>query len=203
MTSSSPFAADGASRFAGDGASRFAPEALRLFDEAARERLILLLNHVLGAEPVAMQRLKPHAGRRLRVTAQGWPRLLATVLPAPAPLVVTVTPAGLLELGLSVGTQADAGMGTNIPEVDLDVRVDTTDPMGLVARVLAGGSPSLQVSGDAALASDVNWLADHLRWDVAADLQRLIGPVPTQKLQMWAQAVATALRQAGSRMGGG
>jgi ubiquinone biosynthesis protein UbiJ len=58
---------------------------------------------------------------------------------------------------------------------DLDVTVDTHDPLGLVTRVLGGGQPTLQLSGDAGLAADVNWLAENLRWDVAADIERLFG----------------------------
>ena len=41
------------------------PALYEMLAPAAIERLTLLINHVLGREPVAMERLKPHAGRVL------------------------------------------------------------------------------------------------------------------------------------------
>jgi ubiquinone biosynthesis protein UbiJ len=74
--------------------------------------------------------------------------------------------------------------------------------LGLATRVLSGGTPQLQLAGDAQFAADVNWLADNLRWDVAADLERLFGPVPAEQLRTWGQALARALREAVLRWGG-
>jgi ubiquinone biosynthesis protein UbiJ len=52
-------------------------EALHaLLAPALMERLVLLTNHVLSAEPVAVERLRPHAGRVLRIELDGWPRAL-------------------------------------------------------------------------------------------------------------------------------
>jgi len=42
---------------------------------AALQRATLLVNHVLSAEPAAMQRLVPHSGKRLRVELTQWPAL--------------------------------------------------------------------------------------------------------------------------------
>ena len=47
-----------------------------------------------------------------------------------------------------------------------------------MARALGGTPPPVQIDGDAQLAGDVNWLLLNLRWDVAADLERLFGPTP-------------------------
>jgi len=170
------------------------PSLYLLLEQEGRERLILLVNHVLASEPVAQQRLRPHAGRVLRVSPQGWPRLLSLMLPPPAPLAVRVSPAGLLELC----TTLEDGMDAAVPE--LDVIVDTHDPLGLLARVLAGGTPQLQLSGDAQFAADVNWLAENLRWDVAADVERLFGPVSAERLSSWGLALARALREAVARL---
>lgn len=166
----------------------------QLLEQEGRERMILVVNHVLSSEPVALQRLRPHAGARLRVVPDGWPRLLSMVLPPPAPLEVTVTPAGLLELCPMLEPGDDAAT----PQ--LEVVVDSHDPLGLVSRVLAGGTPSLQLAGDAQLAADVNWLAENLRWDVAADIERLFGPVPAERLRTWGLATARALREAVARL---
>ena len=71
------------------------PALHEMLAPAAIERLTLLINHVLGREPVAMERLKPHAGRVLLLQAEGWPAFLP---PWPV-LAFRVTPAGLLECG--------------------------------------------------------------------------------------------------------
>jgi ubiquinone biosynthesis protein UbiJ len=38
------------------------------------------------------------------------------------------------------------------------------------------------VEGDARLAADANWLLEHLRWDLADDVHRLLGPGSAQVL---------------------
>ena len=59
---------------------------------------------------------------------------------------------------------------------DLAVQVDASNPALLLARMVGGEAPAVQIDGDAQLAGDVNWLLLNLRWDVAADLERL-GPI--------------------------
>lgn len=148
---------------------------------AAIERLTLLINHVLGREPVAMERLRPHAGRMLALHAEGWPALLP---PWPA-LAFRVTPAGMLEW---CGLQSDA-------QPDLQVRVDASNPAMMVVGALTGQPPTVHVQGDARLAGDVNWLLENLRWDLADDLQRLLGPGPAQVLAQAGPAIRSALAQ--------
>lgn len=148
---------------------------------AAIERLTLLINHVLGREPVAMERLRPHAGRVLVLQAEGWPALLP---PWPV-LAFRVTPAGLVEW---CGMHADG-----LP--DLQVRVDASNPAMLVMGALTGQPPTVHVQGDARLAGDVNWLLENLRWDLADDLQRLFGPGPAQVLAQAGPAIRSALSQ--------
>ncbi len=146
------------------------------------ERLTLVVNHVLGGEVAATDRLRPHAGRRIELQFTAWPSLL----PAPPALVWRVTPAGLLEWQ---GMQPEPG-------ADLQVRLDASNPAALAARLLAGEPPSLQIDGDAQLAGDINWLSQNLRWDVAADLERLFGPAVAQQIHRAGQALAGALRAA-------
>jgi ubiquinone biosynthesis protein UbiJ len=45
-----------------------------------------------------------------------------------------------------------------------------------------------------ALASELNWLAEHLRWDIEEDLARLIGDAPAHGLAQAARRLAAALR---------
>jgi ubiquinone biosynthesis protein UbiJ len=153
-----------------------------LLAPAVMERLTLVVNHVLAGEPVATERLKPHAGRALELAASGWPSLL----PALPPCVFRVTPAGLLEWG---GLEPQAG-------ADLTVRIDASNPALLMVRVVAGEMPQVAIDGDAQLAGDVNWLLQNLRWDVAADLERFFGPTVAHQLHRLGSAMAAAIRAA-------
>ena len=49
------------------------------FERAAMERITLLLNHVLAAEPVATARLAVHAGAVVQIEFAGWSSLLPIV----------------------------------------------------------------------------------------------------------------------------
>ncbi|MDP1899105.1 MAG: hypothetical protein Q8K96_01455 [Rubrivivax sp.] len=153
-----------------------------LLAPAVAQRLTLVINHVLASETVATDRLRPHAGRSLALALEGWPRLL----PAPPELRWRITPAGLLEW---CGQEPPDG-------ADLGVRIDASNPALLVARTLAGDAPAVQIEGDAQLAGDVNWLLHNLRWDVAADLERLFGPVVAHQFHRLGSALARALRGA-------
>jgi ubiquinone biosynthesis accessory factor UbiJ len=150
------------------------------------ERLVLATNHVLQSEPVAMERLKPHAARWIQVHLRQWPSLL----PQPPALAFRITPAGLIEWGGPTSPEAPA---------DLQVHVDAGNPALLLARVLAGETPSLEVQGDAALATDVNWLIANLRWDVEADLERVVGASMAHQLARLGGALARGLRAAAQR----
>ena len=153
-----------------------------LLAPALAERLTLVINHVLSGEPAATERLRPHAGRSVSLTLEQWPSLL----PAPPALAWRVTPAGLLEWCGADGVAAP----------DLSLRVDASNPALTVARALGGVQPSVQIDGDAQLAGDVNWLLQNLRWDVAADLERLFGPVVAQQLHRLGSALAGGVRAA-------
>lgn len=149
------------------------------------ERLTLVVNHVLAAEPAATQRLAVHRGRRLEVELAGWP----TLLPPPPRLAFTVTPAGLLEWRAD-----DAGATSTL--ADLHVRIDASNPALLAARVMVGDVPPVEVQGDATLATDVHWLLDNVRWDVAADLERFFGPRIAHEVARAGSALARAMRRA-------
>ena len=149
---------------------------------ALSERLTLVFNHVLASEPVATQRLTTHAGRTLALNVTNWPALL----PAPPTLAWRVTPAGLLEwCGLDP-----------LPSHDLAVTLDAPNPAALLGRLIAGETPPVQIEGDAQLAGDVNWLLANLRWDVAADLDRLFGPAVAGPLHRVGSTLSAALRSA-------
>lgn len=152
------------------------------------ERLTLVVNHVIGSETSATERLKAHAGRSIVLVPQRWPALL----PPLPPLAFRVTPAGLLEWAGLAGVDAP----------DLTLRLDASNPARVALQALAGETPQVQIDGDAQFAGDINWLLVNLRWDVAADLERLFGAGPAQTLYRsgaWlGRGLKTALAQAGA-----
>ena len=154
-----------------------------LLAPAVMQRLVLVINHVLSAEPAATRRLQAHAQQVICVQMDHWPALL----PAPPVLAFRLTPAGMLEWC------GDAG---GPPQPDLLVRVQAGNPLALVARSLGGDRPSVDIEGNAQLAADVNWLLQNLRWDVAADLERSFGPAVAYPLHRLGSALANGLRSA-------
>ena len=151
---------------------------------AVLQRLTLLINHVLSAEPAACERLLPHVGKRLQIELRDWPALL----PAPPLVAFRVTPAGLLEW---------CGEGDSLAPApaDLQLQVAAANPALLMARLAAGERPEVVVQGEAQFAADVNWLADNLRWDIEADLARVVGPVAARQFAVLGTALAAGLRR--------
>ena len=149
-----------------------------LLAPALMDRLVLVVNHVISAEPQAVQRLLPHRGRVLRLDLLQLPRLL----PAPPPLAFVITPAGLVEW---CRDQVDA---------DLRVRLEAANPAALALQAMTGQMPPVAIEGDAQLAADVDWLLKNLRWDVADDLQRLFGPAVAHELHRLGSSLSKALR---------
>ncbi|MEP6875016.1 MAG: hypothetical protein ABI887_11675 [Burkholderiales bacterium] len=156
--------------------------------QAAIERLTLLVNHVLGAEPVATKRLQAHTGRSILLSFAGWPALLPS-LPTTA---FRVTPAGLIEW-----------CGTEVPaEPALRVSVDASNPALAVAQAFVGTRPRVEVAGDAAFATDLNWLFDNLRWDVQDDLARIVGQAPAREIARVGGGIAAGMREAAKAVSG-
>ena len=143
----------------------------------AQHRAVLFLNHVLQQEPEAQQRLARQKGQVVQIQ---W-RFVT--------LQLVATPAGLLDL-------ADAGA---VP--DLLLTVTEESPFALAGATLRGDKPPVRIEGDVQLAAEVNWLVDHVRWDVEDDLARLLGDVPAHAIANGARRVATALRQFVSQRG--
>jgi len=159
-----------------------------LLGQAVIERLTLLVNHVLAAEPVATQRLGTHAGRSIQLNFNGWP----TLLPALPATAFRVTKAGLLEWCAS-----------EVPaDPDLRVIVDASNPALTMAQALVGTRPQVDVAGDAAFAADLNWLFDNLRWDVQDDLARIVGQAPAREIARVAGGVAAGMREAAKAVSG-
>ena len=145
-------------------------EAMKtLAEKSVMERVVLLVNHVISAEPQAMERLRTHASRTIRIELDGWPAML----PPPFPLAFRITPPGLVE--------ADRG-AAGAPAPDLRVGIAAANPALMLAKLVVGERPAITVDGDAAFATDVNWLIENLRWDVQDDLARLVGDGPAREI---------------------
>ena len=170
MATQSPFSF--AQNLFANGPSTFAPPAWAI-DELQR-RVVLLLNHVLMQEPQAMTRLVQQQGRTLKVQWMHWH------------LQLRITPAGLFE-HVPLGAVTDA--------MDLQLTLTATNPWQVVQPLLDGEKPQVQVQGDVQLAADINWLIDHVRWDVEADLARIVGDVAAHLIVDGVQGMVRALRQ--------
>ena len=138
-------------------------------DEVHR-RIVLLLNHVLMQESVAMQRLQPQRGRVVRVQ---WRQFF---------MALQVTPAGLFDMAPEAATP------------DLRLEVTQSSPLDLAQAALRGERPAVRIDGDVQFAGDIQWLADNLRWELEEDLARLMGDVPAHTLASMARGAVQALR---------
>jgi ubiquinone biosynthesis protein UbiJ len=136
-----------------------------------QHRLVLLLNHVLMQEPEAMDRLRRQSGRVL----EGRWRLFTIRLRA--------TPAGLLDLA-----PAEAAP-------DLTLTLTDDNPLAVAQALLQGRKPAVRIAGDVQFAAEVNWLVDHVRWDLEEDLARLVGDALAHALGQAARGMAAALRR--------
>jgi len=173
-SSPSPFAF--LDEFAKRVGERLQPPAWAIHE--IQHRAVLFLNHVLQQEPEAQQRLLRQQGRVVQLQ---W-RMVSMKLVA--------TPAGLLDLA-----PADA-------LAELMLTVTEESPFGLARAALRGDKPDVRIEGDVQLAAEVNWLVDHVRWDVEDDLARAIGDVPAHAIATGAARVVAALRQfVGERTG--
>jgi ubiquinone biosynthesis protein UbiJ len=139
--------------------------------EEAQRRMVLTLNHVLMQEPEAQARLKRQAGRLV----EGRWRAFTVRLRA--------TPAGLLEL---------AAPGS---PPDLTLTLTEESPWSLAQAALRGDKPPVRIAGDVQLAAEVQWLVDHVRWDIEEDLSRLFGDAPAHAIGQALRRMGQALRQ--------
>ena len=138
--------------------------------EEMQRRLVLTLNHVLQQEPEAQARLKRQANRLVEAHWRGFSvRLQAT-------------PAGLLDLGPITQTP------------DLTLTLTDESPFSIAQGALRGEKPAVRIAGDVQLAAEVQWLVDHVRWDLEEDLARVFGDAPAHAVGTVARRMAEAVR---------
>jgi ubiquinone biosynthesis protein UbiJ len=141
-----------------------------MVDEVQR-RMVLLVNHVLMQEPEAQARLARQSGRVLQAQ---WRNFVVRLV---------ATPAGLLDVApLAV-------------QPDLALTITETSALGLAQAALRGDKPPVTIAGDVQFAAEVNWLVDHVRWDLEEDLSRVIGDAPAHVIGDGVRGMVQTLRQ--------
>ena len=187
-----------------------APLPFSSIGQLALPRLTLLLNHIVSSEPVAMAKLKPHAGRTVDIrwvssfspTLPGW---LSKAQPstgwAPSPWRFVITPAGLFEaLEPPVAASADGTVpafapGTATSGNGLTITVHLPDPLTLARLALKRERPEVNIEGDAALAEVASWMMKNLRWDIQDDVARWMGTPPAELLRTLGGSIKQALQR--------
>lgn len=136
-----------------------------------QHRVVLTLNHVLMQEREAMSRLARQQGQIMLVQWRTFNfRFIAT-------------PAGLLDLAAPEATP------------DLVMTLTEESPLSLAQAALRGDKPAVHIDGNVQLAAEVNWLVEHVRWDMEEDLARVVGDVPAHTLGQFARTLTEGLRQ--------
>jgi ubiquinone biosynthesis protein UbiJ len=136
------------------------------------------LNHVLRSAPVAMERLRKHAGRT------------AAFHVGPLTLAFTVQTTGEVTTALPGATR------------DLTVRMSPFLLPRLAAREEAA-LREIEMQGDMEFAQEVSFLARHLTWDVEEDLSKVVGDIAAHRLAEGARAFTRWGRDAALRTGQG
>lgn len=139
--------------------------------EEMQRQLVLVLNHVLQQEPEAQARLKRQAGRLVEAH---WRHFNVRL---------QATPAGLLDLGSPAA------------QPDLTLTLTEESPFALAQAAVRGDKPPIRIAGDVQLAAEVQWLVDHVRWDVEEDLSRIFGDAPAHAIGQALRRMGLALRQ--------
>ncbi len=168
---------------------------LSLLTQLALPRLTLLLNHIVASEPVAMAKLRPHAGRTVDIkwvttlspALGGLMEKLAGGAQTPSPWRFVITPAGLFELVESVPAEATAS--------GLTITVHLPDPLTFARQALKGERPEVNIEGDAALAEVAAWMMKNLRWDVQDDIARWMGTAPAELLRTVGGSIRESLQR--------
>ncbi|MFT4101678.1 MAG: hypothetical protein QM674_11695, partial [Burkholderiaceae bacterium] len=137
----------------------------------------LLAEHVIERGERQRQRLRPFAGRTVRLALDG-ETLPARVLP---PIVARIDEDGYLRRPATPGAGGPDGVTLWLrPSLDLIEALAAADRGERVGA-------HLRIEGDVALSAALSDLARHLRWDVEDDLSHLVGDVAARRIGLGAQ----------------
>lgn len=135
---------------------------------------IAAVNHVLRATPLAMERLRRHAGRTVDFRV------------------------GPFGAAMTVQTTGEVSGAPRGGAADLVVRISPF----LLPRLAAGDEAAFReiaMEGDAELAQEVSFLVRNLSWDVEEDLARAIGDIPARRIVGAARGARRWAREASLR----
>jgi len=137
---------------------------------------IYALNHLLGAEAWARDRLKPYAGQCVEFRTPPLPALRLDIL----------------DSGLLRAAAEDAA-----PNL-----VVTIGPAALPASLRGEDAlmREIGIEGNADLAGTVQYLFRHLRWDLAEDLSKVFGDVLAQRMVTEGRRFAAWNREAAQKL---
>jgi ubiquinone biosynthesis protein UbiJ len=140
--------------------------------EEVQRRVVLVINHVLQQEPEAQARLVRQAGKTVHAQWRSFS------------MRVTATRAGLLEVVPDTG-----------PAADLTLTLTQESPLQLAQAAIKGDKPPVHIAGDVQFAAEINWLVEHVRWDLEEDLSRIVGDAPAHAIGDAARRVFKSLRE--------
>jgi ubiquinone biosynthesis protein UbiJ len=115
------------------------------------------VNHVLRSAPIAMERLRKHAGRTVAFQL------------GPVTLDFTVQTTGQVSAALPGAAR------------DLEVRISPF----LLPRIVANEEAAfreIEMKGDMEFAQEVSYLAANVTWDVEEDLSRVVGDIVAHRI---------------------
>ena len=136
------------------------------------------INHVLRATPLALERVRRHAGRTVAFHV------------GPATFAFTAQTTGEVEPAVRGATH------------EVEVRLSPF----LLARLAAGDKAAfdaIEIDGDADLAGDVAFLMRNLEWDAEEDLSRVVGDIAAHRIAEGARALRAWTGEAALRLGQG
>jgi ubiquinone biosynthesis protein UbiJ len=136
------------------------------------------LNHVLRSAPLAMERLRKHAGRT------------AAFHVGPVTLAFTIQTTG--EVAAAIPGAAR----------DLDARLSPFLLLRLAAHEEAAFR-EIEMQGDMVLGQDISFLARNLTWDVEDDLSRVVGDIAAHRIVAAARGAREWGRDASLRVAQG
>ena len=178
---------------------------------------IVFINHVLAQQGWAREKLKPHAGRSVRVTALPLDFTLAIT---PEGLVGAVLQGSPVDNSSHQGVQAD-DQSKSAPRSDpkhepnseskRESSAGASRPPDVTLRIPLASVPlfaldpdramkDVRIDGDAEFAQTLSQLARELRWDAEEDLSRVTGDIAAHRLMQGARTMQTYAKDAAQRM---
>lgn len=137
---------------------------------------IYALNHLLEAEAWARDKLKPYAGQCVEFRSPPLPALHLEILDT-----------GLLR---TAAADATPNLIVNIGAAALPAALRGEDAL----------MREIGIEGNADLASTVQYLFRHLRWDIAEDLSKVFGDVIAQRMVSEGKRIAAWNREAAEKL---